>query len=175
MCSKLPHPEVMRGRRRRLLGLGLLVWFGAAGASAKQVEAFNAPSWRALQAGLKAPTIVVFSSTDCVHCPGVLKHLAADKQRQQMKLPLIAVVMDHAPGSDDDDALLANPHYRDADRLMAFDGQGQVLRYAVNPQWRGMTPYVALLRPGAAPQFVMGPPDAAALQAWLQQAKARKP
>lgn len=168
MYSRSPHLE--RGRlARSLLGLALLSGAAAAGAAPKQVEAFSAQSWAALQAGLKAPAMVVFSSTDCVHCPGVLKDLTA--QRQPLKATLIAVVMDQAPGGDDA-ALLANPHYRLADRLLAFDGQGQVLRYAVNPQWRGMTPYVALLRPGMAAQFVMGPPSRSDLQAWLQQGKA---
>jgi hypothetical protein len=170
MSSKLLRLDALLGQA--LLGLTLLGGVAPAGAAPKQVEAFNTQSWATLQAGLKAPAIVVFSSTDCVHCPAVLKQLAA--QRQKLKAGLIAVVMDQEPGSDDA-ALLANPHYRMADRLLAFEGQGQVLRYAVNPQWRGMTPYVALLRPGAAAQFVMGPPSAADLQAWQQQAKLRKP
>lgn len=148
-----------------LLGAGLTAV--SAYAAPRQVEAFNLDSWAALQTGLKAPAIVVFSSTDCVHCPGVLKDLAAQKR----KASLIAVVMDHEPGREDA-ALLANPHYRVAARLFAFEGPGQALRYAVNPQWRGMTPYVALLRPGAPPQFVIGPPSPADLQAWARPVSA---
>ncbi len=157
---------------RLSLGLSLLTLSFAAAAAPQQVEAFNRQSWAALQAELKAPAIVVFSSTDCVHCPAVLKDLAT--QRKKLGATVIAVVMDQEPGSEDA-ALLANPHYRMADRLLAFEGQGQVLRYAVNPQWRGMTPYIALLRPGATAQFVMGPPSAADLQVWLREAKTRKP
>ncbi|MEJ6007350.1 hypothetical protein WG899_17520 [Paucibacter sp. AS339] len=138
----------------------------AAQAAPKQVEAFRADEWQSLQAQLKQPAIVVFSSTDCVHCPGVLQDLAANRQRQRLKVPVIAVVMDQEPGSDDA-ALLANPHYRRADRLMAFEGQSAVLRHAVNPQWRGMTPYIALLKPGATARFIIGPPDAAELRDWL--------
>ncbi len=166
MFAKSPHLENAMGKL--LLSLSLLGGALTASAAPQQLEVFNAAAWGQLQAGLKTPAIVVFSSTDCVHCPAVLKDLAA--QRQEMKTQLIAVVMDQEPGSDDA-ALLTNPHYRMADRLLAFDGQGQVLRYAVNPQWRGMTPYVALLRPGAAPQFVMGPPSPADLQAWRRQTK----
>jgi len=138
----------------------------AAQAAPKQVEAFRAEAWQQLQAQLKQPAIVVFSSTDCVHCPGVLQDLAANRQRQRLKVPVIAVVMDQEPGSDDA-ALLANPHYRRADRLMAFEGQSAVLRHAVHPQWRGMTPYIALLKPGTAARFIIGPPDAAELRDWL--------
>jgi hypothetical protein len=172
MSSKLPRLDAQFGQA--LLAMSLLGGVAPAGAAPKQIEAFNPQSWAALQAGLKAPAIVVFSSTDCVHCPAVLKNLAGNPQRRAKKIELIAVVMDQAPGSDDA-ALLTNPHYRVADRLLAFDGQSQVLRYAVDPQWRGMTPYVALLRPGAATQFVMGPPSAADLQAWLPKDKAGKP
>ncbi|MCV2352304.1 thioredoxin [Paucibacter sp. Y2R2-4] len=138
----------------------------AAQAAPKQVEAFRAEEWQQLQAQLKQPAIVVFSSTDCVHCPGVLQDLAANRQRQRLKVPVIAVVIDQEPGTDDA-ALLSNPHYRKADRLMAFEGQSAALRYAVNPQWRGMTPYIALLKPGSAARFVVGPPDATELRAWL--------
>ncbi len=135
-------------------------------AAPKQVEAFRGEDWQQLQTQLKQPAIVVFSSTDCSHCPAVLEALAANRQRQRLKVPVIAVVTDQEPGSDDA-ALLAHPHYRKADRLMAFEGQSAALRYAVNPQWRGMSPYIALLRPGATPRFVLGPPQAAELRDWL--------
>lgn len=161
------QPPARKGWAR---GLGTWLAAGlfslAAQAAPKQVEAFRAEEWQQLQAQLKQPAIVVFSSTDCAHCPGVLQDLAANRQRQRLKVPVIAVVMDQEPGSDDA-ALLANPHYRRADRLMAFEGQSAALRYAVNPQWRGMTPYIALLKPGTAVRFIIGPPDAAELRAWL--------
>jgi hypothetical protein len=71
--------------------------------------------------------------------------------------------------SPDDADLLTAPHYRLADRLMAFDGEPVRLRYGVDPRWIGVTPYVALLAVGApAPRFVMGAPgkaDWAALDA----------
>lgn len=174
MYSKSPRQTKFTRRHIgvALLGLSLLGAGLAAGAAPRQIEAFNDQTWAALQAGLKSPAVVVFSSTDCVHCPAVLKDMAA--QRPKLKAQLLAVVMDQEPGLDDK-ALLAKPHYRVADRLFAFDGQAQALRYAVNPQWRGMTPYVALLRPGAPAQFVLGPPSSADLQSWAKQGKALSP
>ena len=54
-----------------------------AGAAPRQVEAFDASAWPALQAGLKQPAVVVFSTTDCAHCPAVLAQLPTIlKQRQ---------------------------------------------------------------------------------------------
>ena len=77
-------------------------------------------------------------------------------------------VFDHM---HNDAGLLANPHYASAQRLLAFDGQQAALRHAVNPSWRGVTPYVALLRPGAAPTFSLGMPSDAQLRAWAAAAE----
>lgn len=145
----------------------------AAPEAATRVEAFDAPAWKQFVEAPGRPTIVVFSTTDCSHCPGVLKTLAAHPLRQRQKAPLVAVVMDLAPG-EEDDALLHSPHYAHASRLMAFAGQAAALRHAVNPAWRGMTPYVALLRPGAAPRFVLGMPAEAELRAWAGAAPATR-
>lgn len=131
----------------------------------RQVEAFDSQAWAQLQAKLKAPAVVVFSTTDCSHCPAVLAQLAAAPERRRLRAPLIAVVMDQTPG-EDDAALLANPHYKRADRVFAFQGQAAALRYSVDPSWRGITPYIALLRPGQAVQWVLGPPQASDLQRW---------
>lgn len=150
------------------LGLGICMLLAAPPAQAgRQVEAFDAQAWAQLQAGLKGPALVVFSSTDCSHCPAVLAQLAAAPERKRLRAPLIAVVMDQAPG-EDDGALLANTHYRPADRVFAFQGQGAALRYGVDPGWRGITPYIALLRPGRAVQWVLGPPRAEDLARWAR-------
>ena len=45
-------------------------------------------------------------------------------------------------------------------------GAAAALRYRVNPAWRGVTPYVALLRPGQPVTFVMGPPSAQEVKDW---------
>ena len=80
-----------------------------AGAAPRQVEAFDAGAWPALQAGLKQPAVVVFSTTDCAHCPAVLAQLHQHIGRR--RAALIAVVMDSVPGQDDA-ALKADAHYR---------------------------------------------------------------
>jgi len=58
-------------------------------------------------------------------------------------------------------------HYRGCTRLYAFNGFEPEIRYAVDPKWRNITPYVVLLDPQGRDQRVIGPPDAARLQAWL--------
>jgi len=136
-----------------------------ASAAPRQVEAFDASAWPALQAGLKQPAMVVFSTTDCGHCPAVLAQLR--QQIGRRRAALIAVVMDFVPGQDDA-MLKADPHYRHADRLFAFDGQAPALRHTVDPRWRGVTPYVVFLTPGSPPKAVTGPPSAAYVAAWLR-------
>ena len=134
----------------------------------RAVEVFDRPAWGALQAGLTAPAIVVFTATYCAHCPAVMAQLAQDKRRLLPSAQLIAVVMDAVPG-DDDAKLLRDPHHRPLDRLCAFQGQAAALRHAVDPSWRGITPYVAFLHPGEPPRWVTGPPKAQDLAAWARK------
>lgn len=138
--------------------------FSAAVAAPKAVEAFDATTWAALQQA-RQPLAVVFSTTDCSHCPAVVEQLARSVRAQHGGARLVTVVMDVSPG-EADAALLATAHYRQADRLLAFDGPAAALRHQVNPSWRGVTPYVALLRPGQPAKFVMGPPSAQEVKDW---------
>ena len=111
--------------------------------------------------------IVVFTSTDCAHCPAALAEIEHQRRRLagagRVSAELRVVVMDAEPA---DDELLQHAPYRVADRLLAFDGPANRLRHAVNPRWIGVTPYVALLPAEGAPTFVMGVPDAATWAAW---------
>lgn len=138
---------------------------GAASGAPRAVETFDARTWPALQASLDTPAIVVFTTTDCTYCPGVLRQLADAIRQRRSKAPLIAVVLDAAPG-EADAQLIADPHYGPADRLMAVSGQLAAVRHSVNPAWRGMTPYVAFLQPGSPPAWVTGQPSAQAVDAW---------
>jgi hypothetical protein len=137
----------------------------AARAAPVAVEAFDVQAWHALHAAPGKGTAVVFTTTDCSYCPGVLRQLAGEIRRRALDATLVAVVMDVAPGQDDAQ-LLGDPHHRDVDRLLAFSGQAAALRHAVNPAWRGVTPYVAFLAPGAAPKWVTGPPSPRAVDEW---------
>lgn len=141
------------------------IGLGYAQAKPTRVEVFDARTWSQLQASLTAPAAVVFTTTDCAHCPAVILGLAKEIQRRGLRAQLIAVVMDAAPGELDAE-LLRDPHYGPSDRLLAFSGQPAALRYTVNPSWRGVTPYVAFLKPGAQATWVAGPPSAEALAAW---------
>lgn len=158
----------MRGLLR--LAITLLLACAALAAQAtppRAVEAFDNSTWPALQAGPQQPAAVVFTTTDCAHCPAVIQGLARTIQQRHLPAQLMVVVMDQAPG-ENDAALLADPHYRPADRLLAFDGQAAALRHGVHPQWRGVTPYVALLAPQAPALAVTGPPSQRDLAAWVR-------
>lgn len=148
-----------------MLALAVL---GQAQAAPRAVEVFDRPAWGSLRAGLSGPAIVVFTATYCAHCPAVIAQLAQDKRRLAPSAPLIAVVMDAVPG-DDDGRLLRDPHYRPVDRLFAFHGQAAALRHAVDPSWRGITPYIAFLHPGEPPRWVTGPPQPPDLAAWARK------
>ncbi len=152
-----------------LLALGLCSV--AAAAPPRAVETFDAAGWAALRDDPRRPAIVVFTATDCAHCPAVIEALSRDPRLRRSGGRLVAVVMDVAPG-ESDAVLLRSPHYRRADRLLAFSGQAPALRHAVNPAWRGVTPYLALLRPGEAPAWVTGPPAPGDLDTWARPAAA---
>lgn len=168
--SNRSNPDPMRRRRAAVLALAcapLLVPAlpARAATTARRVEAFDTRTWAALQAGLKGPAAVVFTTTDCTHCPVVIRQLGG--QLSQGRATLMAVVMDQAPG-DDDAGLLADAHYAPAQRLLAFDGQAPLIRHGIDPRWRGVTPFVVLLAPGLPPRTVTGPPSAEDVAAWLK-------
>lgn len=161
---KPSEPNLRPRIRTALVATALLAGLTAAVAAPKAVEAFDATTWPALQQA-RQPMAVVFTTTDCSHCPAVVEQLAQTVQQRRDGARLITVVMDMPPG-EADAQLLATAHYRRCDRLMAFDGPVATLRYQVNPAWRGVTPYVALLRPGQPVKFVMGAPSAQDLKDW---------
>jgi hypothetical protein len=117
---------------------------------------------------------VVFTTTDCAYCPATIRRFAKEIQQRKLQATLIAVVMDVAPG-DTDAQLLGDAHYQPAHRLLAFAGPPVKLRYAVDPTWRGVTPFVALLKPGERPVLLTGPPSAQILQQWAAPNGRTKP
>jgi hypothetical protein len=111
------------------------------------------------------PALVVFTSTDCAHCPQAIDRLVRhqrDERRAGRPVPrLDVVVMD---GRDEPEAMLSDIHYQRADRLFAFEGQAARVRHGVNPAWFGQTPYIALLGRAspdgqATVRFVSGTPS----------------
>ena len=72
---------------------------------------------------------------------------------KKKKIYLSVVVMD---GASQLEYLLSTPHYLLADRLFVFDGQSSAIRYGINPSWRGLTPYVALLSGKGEVKYSLG-------------------
>jgi hypothetical protein len=136
-------------------------------AAAKQIENFDAHSWQRFQKDLPRPSAVVFSSTDCSHCPAIIAALGEQLKNRKPQVHLVVVVMD----GEDQPGLLQEPHYSPANRLFVFKGQSAALQFSVNTNWRGITPYVALLPKNGEAKLVLGKPSAAELENWLASVK----
>lgn len=127
------------------------------------VENFDKSSWQQLLKQTTSPSIVVFSSVTCTHCPGAIDRIAAGLSAARSGTRLIVVSID----SEDDAALLREPHLANVSRVFAFNGSTQALQYSVNPGWRGMTPYIAYLDGKRSVRFVLGEPKEAVLREWI--------
>ncbi len=112
--------------------------------------------WQRLLENTPRPAAVVFTATDCTHCPAVITSLAA--QKSTLNFHLATVVMDAEPLSDAPESKKAN-HYALADAVHPYSGKTHALQYAVNPKWRGVTPYVALLKTDGSIRYVLGQPS----------------
>jgi len=121
-------------------------------------QPFGPQTFQQLQQQVQGPTWLVFSATYCGNCPAVV----AELRRQHPGLPVWLVLTDEGEEA----------HPLPAERRWRFEGHELALRHAVNPQWRGITPYLALLRPGQAPLFALGQPSSAQLQA-LEKARGK--
>lgn len=146
------------------LAAALLSFSAGAFAAPGSVLPFGPQAWTELQ-GKGRPQAVVFSTTDCSHCPAAIDRLAATLRSSSVRPRLTVVVMD---GQGQEASLLTDRHYRQADAIYAFDGDAANLRYRVNPDWRGVTPYVVLLPARGEPRYFTGSPPAAAMRSFLQ-------
>ena len=164
--SILSCPEsTRRWMHRPILVAALLGGAVSVFAAPASVQHFDRETWNTLQRTGGRPQAVVFSTTDCSHCPAAIKQLAAALRTAPSKPRLAVVVMD---GQGHEAMLQADKNYRLADALYVFDGDAVSLRYRVNPDWRGLTPYVVLLSASGAPRYFNGVPPAAALRTFLQ-------
>jgi hypothetical protein len=153
-------------RRVRLLALlGGLLAAAPAFAAPRAILPFGVDTWSELSQSRSRPLAVVFSTTDCVHCPKVIDSLADAIRKSGSGVRLAVVVMD---GAGQGDALREDSHYRKAKFIYAFDGDAVALRYKVNPAWRGITPYVALVPAAGEVRFHGGQPPPDALRAFLR-------
>lgn len=116
-------------------------------AALAQPEPFGPDTWAELRTQVRGPTWVVFSAADCSHCPAVMLRL----QREHPQIPLWWI---HTDASD------PAPAPTPVAREFSFgEGHKLALQYSVHPQWKGMTPYLALLRPGQPPLFALAQPS----------------
>ncbi|WP_025916205.1 hypothetical protein [Herminiimonas sp. CN] len=154
---------------RSAAALLLALCAATAQAVPQKIEQFEADSWQRFQSALPRPAAIVFASTDCTHCPAAIAAVAEQLKHRKPQIPLVVVVMDGEQHED----LLRGPHYRQASRLFVFRGQSAALQYTVNPKWRGITPYVALLPKSGPATLITGRPSEQEFGLWL--AGAAKP
>ena len=154
-------------RTRTFFAFAALWTLGAvvpSGAAPSAVEAFEALTWKQLQQHAARPTAIVFTATYCANCPAVIGKLADALHDNKLKGEVIAVVIDAA----NENELLKSDHYTHASRLFLFEGNEAALRYQVDPRWRGVTPYIALIDANGKQTFVTGAPSDKDIAAWLQ-------
>ncbi|CAM8645378.1 hypothetical protein MCEMSEM47_01251 [Burkholderiales bacterium] len=131
---------------------------------AREPVPFDLDTWPHLShsAGKAA---VVFTSTHCVHCPGLVADLLGARKQLPQRYKILVVMTDG--GASD----LGKPPYNEADGRYFFKGNSQALRYSVNQSWKGVTPYVALMSPAGGVQFYSGSPPQDSLQRWLRDSR----
>ena len=171
-ASDNDHPRIVRN------GLALqVVWRTADAVQVHRIDApvtawrpFDAQSWRALLDGAR-PAAVVFTTTDCEYCPAVIAQLRTAIDALPAPRPRLHVVVTDAGNLEA--APAASLPYRLADDRHVFRGNELAVRHAIDPRWRGETPYVALLPARGDPVTMLGPPAAEALVTLGQGANAR--
>lgn len=129
-----------------------LVW------AAPKVLVFDQSTWATWQQQKKRPHVLVFSRSDCAHCPAVLKQIALELKQRHLKAGLGVVLMD---GIEVAQAIADEPYYKVVNQFYAASVDETKLRYAINPTWPGITPYVAIMDKRGQLHFVMGPPSKA--------------
>ena len=142
----------------------LLLLMQSSFAAPSLVEPFDQSTWRSLTNKQEQPALVIFTSVTCIHCPAAIKRLATKRSAIAPHIPLLVVSMD----ADSNAVLLQDPHYAPADRLFLFRGRSQALQFSVNPEWRGMTPYVGFIDSRGGVRFSLGEPRDALLSEWLR-------
>jgi hypothetical protein len=157
-----------RSLRRAGLALLLALPLCVSAAAPAGWESFTAAAWKSWTSPAAPPSAVVFTTTDCEHCPAVIEQLRQQIATMPAPRPALRVVVTDAGNLT---PLAAGARwYALADTRHVFEGNELAVRYAVSPRWRGETPLVALLAPRAAAQLVVGHPAAAAVEAWGKSA-----
>jgi hypothetical protein len=132
-------------------------------------EPFTAATWKSWTVpGLK-PAAVVFTTTDCEHCPAVIAELRQRIESMPQPRPLLRVVVTDAGNLTP--VTSAARWYAMADERRVFEGNELAVRYAISPRWRGETPFVALLSPRSTPSLFVGHPAATEMDAWSSSSR----
>lgn len=154
-----------RWLRLAILLLGMALPHTSTLAAPAEVLPFDGNTWNSLLDSPGRPLVVVFSTTDCVHCPKVIKTMADAIQAAQSGTRLVVVVVD---GLGLEKHLRQDKTYRKADALYVFHGDELALRFSVNPEWRGLTPYIAFVQKSGAASFHTGLPAADSIRRFLR-------
>lgn len=130
------------------------------------LEPLSPSGWQKLARSASTPTAVVFTASYCPTCPLAIKALADHRAAANKSFKIATVALDHRDVGEEGNAGSSRSLYGGVDLAMFPVPSAVALRYAVSPTWRGETPMVAMLRPGAKPRLVLGMPKAQDLR-WL--------
>lgn len=126
-----------------------------------EVGAFDVDVWRAWRTERGRPRVVMFSTTFCAHCPALAEALADRLASMRSRAELHVIIMDREPDARH------RALYSRARSLHVFDDQPQKIRHAIDPGWRGATPFVVLLDgAGGSPRLSLGAPPESLWRAW---------
>lgn len=131
--------------------------------AAAKPRPFDLDDWRAVTSDRSHARVIVFTTQDCAYCAQEVRRIAAAlRERGADRVALQVIALD---GRESALELAASGQYDAATRIDYVAGDEQRLRYAVNPRWRGETPYVALIPRDGAIRFALGHASAVDLDA----------
>jgi hypothetical protein len=129
-----------------------------------QVIPFDEKSWPVITATGPRPAAYLFTTSYCSTCPEAFSVIHAAAIKSNKKVELAAVMMD----VEGEKARRHATHFHGMSKLYAFNGYETAIRYAVDPQWQNITPYVVLIDRQGVAQRMIGPPSNDSLRIWLQ-------
>ncbi len=120
------------------------------------VKPFTHETWESVLKNGKRPSVWVFTASDCTHCPAVIKQLIEYRKHKKLSFALMVVQTNEG---DVKKPVKLKSNIKVGDHLYQFSGQKQRIQYSINPQWRGIVPYVVMLPNQGGIQYTMGLPN----------------
>jgi len=128
------------------------------------VHDFDAETWQQLLKSGPRPAAYMFTTSYCSTCVEAFSSLRNSKQLKGRKVEFGLVMMDV-------DGVAAQRHasqFAGVNHLFAFSGFEAAIRYAIDPHWPNVTPYVVLIDAAGKAEHAIGPPPPDMVRRWLR-------